>query len=216
MKKQRDFVAEHLRDSLGVIRQLFHSLNMSSTASTDLFKPLFIDTETSMSSDQSTGGGCCPQSLSSESNPCEKFKTCMQMSPMMMVTSPSPSGPTDSFSAGGRSQLQQQQQEALTALFTNPLVSALLNTQTDISGIDASKMKSETQVSQLVSWLVSVVNCCPDFAPLYLLILVYFHFFCRVLTSFRRSTGQLFHPSFWNSVGSLINICVKLWLCGSK
>nr|CAH8864900.1 unnamed protein product [Trichobilharzia regenti] len=145
LKKQRDFVAEHLRDSLGVIRQLFHSLNMSSTASTDLFKPLFIDTETSMSSDQSTGGGCCPQSLSSESNPCEKFKTCMQMSPMMMVTSPSPSGPTDSFSAGGRSQLQQQQQEALTALFTNPLVSALLNTQTDISGIDASKMKSETQ-----------------------------------------------------------------------
>ncbi|CAH8583068.1 unnamed protein product [Heterobilharzia americana] len=138
LKKQRDFVTEHLRDSLGVIRQLFHSLNMSSTASTDLFKPLFVDTETNLSSDQSTG--CYAQSLSSESNPCDIFKTCMQASP---TTNLSPTGPVDSL---GRNQLQQQQQEALAALFANPLVSALLTTQTDVSATDNSKMKSDMQV----------------------------------------------------------------------
>ncbi|CAH8611528.1 unnamed protein product [Schistosoma margrebowiei] len=142
LKKQRDFVTEHLRDSLGVIRRLFHSLNISPSASTDLFKPLFIDTEiNNISSEQSTG--CCyAQSLSSESNPCEKFKTCMQTSPMK---SPSPSGPIDSVS---RNPLQQQ--EALAALFANPLVSALLNSHhnNDIDTIDDdgfNKTKSEMQ-----------------------------------------------------------------------
>lgn len=143
LKKQRDFVTEHLRDSLGVIRRLFHSLNISPSASTDLFKPLFIDTEiNNISSEQSTG--CCyAQSLSSESNPCEKFKTCMQTSPMK---SPSPSGPIDSVS---RNPLQQQ--EALAALFANPLVSALLNSHhnNDIDTTDddgSNKTKSEMQV----------------------------------------------------------------------
>ncbi|CAH8607535.1 unnamed protein product [Schistosoma bovis] len=142
LKKQRDFVTEHLRDSLGVIRRLFHSLNISPSASTDLFKPLFIDTEiNNISSEQSTG--CCyAQSLSSESNPCEKFKTCMQTSPMK---SPSPSGPIDSVS---RNPLQQQ--EALAALFANPLVSALLNSHhnNDIDTTDddgSNKTKSEMQ-----------------------------------------------------------------------
>ncbi|KAH8873670.1 E3 ubiquitin-protein ligase [Schistosoma japonicum] len=141
LKKQRDFVTEHLRDSLGVIRRLFHSLNMSpSTASTDLFKPLFIDTEINVSSNQSTD--CCAHSISSESNPCEIFKTCMQTSP---IKSSSPSAPLDSLS---RHPLQQQQQEALAALFANPLVSTLLNTQSDTNITDNIKAKSDMQFLQ--------------------------------------------------------------------
>ncbi|CAH8543748.1 unnamed protein product [Schistosoma turkestanicum] len=139
LKKQRDFVTEHLRDSLGVIRRLFHSLNISPSTSTDLFKPLFIDTEINNISSEPSTGCCYAQSLSSESNPCEKFKTCMQTSPGKC---PSPIGPVDSIS-----QNPLQQQEALAALFANPLVSALLNSHNnDIHTLDdISRMKSGMQ-----------------------------------------------------------------------
>ncbi|VDO50136.1 unnamed protein product [Schistosoma margrebowiei] len=70
----------------------------------------------------------------------------MQTSPMK---SPSPSGPIDSVS-----QNPLQQQEALAALFANPLVSALLNSHhnNDIDTIDDdgfNKTKSEMQVCYL-------------------------------------------------------------------
>ncbi|TPP59807.1 putative unkempt protein [Fasciola gigantica] len=141
IKRQRDFVAEHLRDSLGVIQKLFSSFHVSPP---DLSRPLYVDTDhPGTGSDPSTG--CSVTGLTaSEVSPMpeEDDPTGTEHSQHMPTVSNELIPPTTQQSPNNatnevlldRRQLQQQQ-EALAALFANPFVSALLNSNG--SGLDS-------------------------------------------------------------------------------
>ncbi|CAL8071354.1 unnamed protein product [Calicophoron daubneyi] len=137
LKRQRDIVTEHLRDSLGVIRQIFSSFQISSN---DLSKPLFVNTDTGTGSGQSTGYGVAP-CTGSESSPMpveQPEQGRRQDNTQVIGGSGYEKAPSDTNGSGqshspnalcdiiDKSQLEQQQ-EALTALFANPFITALLN-----------------------------------------------------------------------------------------
>ncbi|VDP91178.1 unnamed protein product [Echinostoma caproni] len=141
IKRQRDFVAEHLRDSLGVIQKLFHSLHVSPS---DLSRPLYVDTDhPGTGSDPSTGGYSATGLTASEVSPMpdeedpigteHPHHVITESAQMNSVSQQHSPGNTSNEVLLDRRQLQQQQ-EALAALFANPFVTALLNSTN--SGLD--------------------------------------------------------------------------------
>ncbi|CAH8585535.1 unnamed protein product [Dicrocoelium dendriticum] len=131
LKKQRDFVTEHLRDSLGVIRQLFTTLNVSSPPS-DLSKPLFVDTSADMGSSSGTGCSAPLRTVSDSSlDNCDEVYTSeasfIDHSTPELVSDQHRLEPSHAYL---KKPALQQQQEALAALFSNPFVMALLNSNT--------------------------------------------------------------------------------------
>lgn len=134
LKKQRDFVTEHLRDSLGVIRQLFTTFNVSPPSS-DLSRPLFVDTSAEMGSGSGTGCSAPLHAVSDSSlDNCDDVDNSEanfrdhrthELVPDQHSLEPNPV-------YSGKPALQQQQ-EALAALFSNPFVMALLNSGTSAS-----------------------------------------------------------------------------------
>lgn len=159
-------MTEHLRDSIGVIRQLFNKLNISS--STDLCKPLFVDTSQDSSSMTGINAGgplntfmdsLSPQTDKDQipSNPLLEPSILMPKSNGLMSNTnsaflpvkeldisaihPSNILPVLSGSNSFDSNQLVQQQEALSALFSNPLISALLNSTTG-SGTEINDLLS--------------------------------------------------------------------------
>ncbi|KAF8560626.1 hypothetical protein P879_10417, partial [Paragonimus westermani] len=147
LKKQCDVVTERLR----AIHQLFSSLNVSST---DCFRPLFVNTDTSQGSGQSTGYDA-PGFLTTDTSPLagegvqsmtsEAACTGGQTNEPLAHTASSHTCPKPNE----KTQLQQQQ-EALAALFSNPFVMALLKSTSLLS--DASTTMPPQSAAQLSHW----------------------------------------------------------------
>ncbi|KAF7261438.1 RING finger protein unkempt [Paragonimus skrjabini miyazakii] len=149
LKKQCDVVTERLR----AIHQLFSSLNVSSN---DCFRPLFVNTDTSQGSGQSTGYDA-PGFLTTDTSPLaeegvqsmtsEAAYTGEQTSEPLVHTANSLTCPKPNE----KTQLQQQQ-EALAALFSNPFVMALLKSTSLLTDASATMpLQSGAQPSHWTS-----------------------------------------------------------------
>ncbi|GAA47820.1 RING finger protein unkempt homolog [Clonorchis sinensis] len=162
LKRQRDFMTEHLRDSLGVIRQLFSTLNVSSS---DISRPLFVDTEAAGTGSGQSTGYSTTGFTNSESSPLAEIgeldsSVASEDSNVQITTAIQT--PSTVLNVSEKTQLQQQQ-EALAALFANPFVSALINSGTLPVTSHPQHMSSQlwnSQCSSSTTETKSDVSCC--------------------------------------------------------